>query len=284
VAVDAASYIRLDGGRLMVHPEFREVLASHGLDSFDSLFAAKQGELLREIAGRGNVRLDLPEGVFFLKRHNRETFFHWLRHLLLLKRVCPPGRREFRNCFDLERIGIATALPVAFGEERRPLLYGRSLILSAKIAEAEPLNLYLERKFHPPLSREGMSKKRQLILQVADIARLFHKSLYNHRDFYLNHFFVREQSAGGVEIFLIDLQRMERRKYLRRRWLIKDIAALHYSADSSIISRTDRIRFLRRYLERRRLGPTEKAFARRVIRKARRIAQHDQKIARRARS
>jgi len=152
VALEASSYIALDEGRLLVHPDFLGLLSSYGLDSFDSLFAARLGKLLREVAGRGNVRLDLPEGTFFLKRHNPETFAHWLRHLFLLRKASSPGRCEFRNCLALQRVGIGSALPVAFGEEKRGLRYSRSLILSAKISGAEPLDDYLKRNFPLRLS------------------------------------------------------------------------------------------------------------------------------------
>ena len=62
------------------------------------------------------------------------------------------------------------------------------------------------------------------------VARRFHAAGYNHRDLYCCHFFVKEPEPGRFEIRLIDLQRVQRRRRFRRRWIVKDLAQLAYSA------------------------------------------------------
>ena len=73
---------------------------------------------------------------------------------------------------------------------------------------------------------------------------------------------------------MIDLQRVRRKAGLRKRWYVKDVAALWHSAPRPPVTRTDAIRFLREYFGVRKLGRREKAFAARVTGKAGRIARH----------
>ncbi|MHC4625735.1 MAG: hypothetical protein ACYTDV_02025, partial [Planctomycetota bacterium] len=52
---------------------------------------------------------------------------------------------------------------------------------------------------------------------------------------------------------------------------------IHYSAPGQAFSKTDRLRFLLRYVGRNRLTGQDKMFIRKVVRKARRMARHDKK-------
>ena len=73
----------------------------------------------------------------------------------------------------------------------------------------------------------------QIIFQVAHIARRFHAAGYNHRDLYCCHFLIREPAAGRFDIRLIDLQRVQRRRWFRWRWIVKDLAQLAYSRSAA---------------------------------------------------
>ena len=78
---------------------------------------------------------------------------------------------------------------------------------------------------------------------MAEIARRFHAAGYNHRDFYTCHFLVKEPAPGQFDVRLIDLQRVQRRRWFRRRWIVKDLAQLAYSAPRDRIGseRDDRL-------------------------------------------
>jgi hypothetical protein len=54
---------------------------------------------------------------------------------------------------------------------------------------------------------------------------------------------------------------------------VKDVAQLLHSAPRPPVTRTDQVRFLRTYFAVDRLGPRERRFARRVLRKAASIAR-----------
>jgi heptose I phosphotransferase len=118
-------------------------------------------------------------------------------------------------------------------------------------------------------------RKRTLIGRLAQLARRLHDAGLNHRDFYLNHFFLGPDDI----LYLLDLQRVQRRDRVPRRLLLKDLAQLNYSAQVyGGFTRSDRLRFLRRYLETRRLDSAGKGLARAVLAKTARIARHDAKL------
>jgi tRNA A-37 threonylcarbamoyl transferase component Bud32 len=107
----------------------------------------------------------------------------------------------------------------------------------------------------------GTLDPRRAVRAIADLARRLHACGLVHRDLYLCHLFVR---PGEYDLTLIDLARLMRSTSRRRR--VKDLAALLSSAEG-LVSRTGLWRGLRLYGGSRKL-------ARRVIRKARRIARH----------
>ena len=74
---------------------------------------------------------------------------------------------------------------------------------------------------------------------------------------------------------LIDLQRVEHRRRFRRRWLVKDLAQLAYSAARDRITRTHRIAFLRHYLGVRKLRPEDKRLVRAVLAKKGRMERRE---------
>jgi len=103
--------------------------------------------------------------------------------------------------------------------------------------------------------------RRKAVRACADIARRLHESALVHRDLYLCHFFV---AKGDDRIWLIDLARLTKTRSARRR--VKDLASLVHSAQG-LVSRSDLWRGLRRY-------GGDKALARKVIKKAAKIARH----------
>ncbi|MEJ2745762.1 MAG: lipopolysaccharide kinase InaA family protein, partial [bacterium] len=161
--------------------------------------------------------------------------------------------------------GIETMMPVAFGESRRLPWRGPSFILTAEVG-GKRLEDYVR------LLCGKFREKRGIIAALADCARRLHRAGLNHRDLYLSHVFLR---ASGPA--LIDLQRVESNARGTNRWVVKDLAALNYSSPASVVSRTDRMRFLLRYLGVETLDADGKAFLKRIHRKTERIRRHDLK-------
>ena len=122
---------------------------------------------------------------------------------------------------------------VAYGEQLLPDGLVESFVLTEELHGYVELDRFLRTRF--PAPRPGSAAPRdpdltRLVRQLAALVRRFHQSGFNHRDLYCCHFFLREPSPGQFQIKLIDLQRVQHRRWLRRRWLVKDLAKLAWSA------------------------------------------------------
>ncbi len=107
-----------------------------------------------------------------------------------------------------------------------------------------------------PASAGAASRNDQTILshdfslsdELASLIGRFHALGYVHRDLYLSHVFFDATAPPPHRLRLIDLQRVLRPVWRKRRWIVKDLAALNYSTPTTMASRTDRLRWLRSYL------------------------------------
>jgi hypothetical protein len=101
-----------------------------------------------------------------------------------------------------------------------------------------------------------------------------HQSGFNHRDFYLCHLLIGTEENNKDELFIVDLHRVDVRKKVPERWIIKDLAALNYSSKSINITRTDKLRFLKYYLSTCKISEQEKRFILKIIKKTNRMIKH----------
>lgn len=256
---------------MWVAPEFLGCLEHAGLASFEQMMTNQSGSLLRTLPDRENWRLELTHAgaprVMYLKRHRERSRLRW--RWPLLRRVGPSsaGRTEAINIGLLDRHGLASMPLVAYGDR---LVRGvrESFVLTAELTGFTQLDHFLRRRFltvaEEPRRDRALAR---LIDAVADVARRFHAAGFNHRDFYACHFFIREPCREQFDVHLIDLQRVERRRRLRRRWVVKDLAQLAYSAPRERITATRRLAFMRRYLGVPRLRPADKRLIRQVVAK-----------------
>jgi len=64
------------------------------------------------------------------------------------------------------------------------------------------------------------------------------------------------------------------RKKVPERWIIKDLAALNYSARSKNINRTDKLRFLKHYLSVSKILKRDKLFILKILKKTNKMIKH----------
>ena len=271
----------LDAGRMWANPEFVPQLERAGLASLASVMASQSGRLLRTLSDRENWRLEFDGAgqrrqAMYLKKHRIRSWSCWLRAKLGAGPGATPGRIEAHNVERLQRSGIAAMRLVAYGEGLRGDGVAESFVLTEELAGYLPLDDFLRRRFEPinqtPAQIPAVQRDprlARLIADVADVAARFHGEGFNHRDLYCCHFFIREASRGRFLVNLIDLQRVERRRWLRRRWVVKDLAQLAYSAPRERITRTCRLAFIKRYFQVERLLPEHKRLIRQVLAKQR---------------
>ena len=265
---------------------YERLLSACGLDSMEAVFRFDRGERLDKPGlepwrQRWRICLAGPDqvaGTFYLKRFQdppvRRQWHRWLQG------QWPWGTAavEWRNARDLAAAGIPAAEAVAFGQEMVGLWERRSFVL-LRAVEGTSLERWVPGNLPPRGRQTDWDHRRARVESLARFVASFHGAGFVHRDLYLSHVFI--ESGGGtpsgsaVEGYrLIDLQRVFRPRWRARRWVVKDLAALHFSTPADSLSTWERLRFLVRYVQTcGRFGPARK-LARSVQAKARRMAAH----------
>ncbi len=268
----------MDSGRLLVNRRFSDILHQNGLTTFDALFALPSGEVVRQIKSRSTARITLSaDGVqrtFYLKRHEPPRLRERLRPLLNLGRPILGARNEWQAILRFHAAGIPTMTPVAFGEAA-----GRSLLVTEDLGTDFTLLDWVDKTADagPGASAQqrtdAESLKRKLIRRVAGLARRMHEAGIHHQDFYLNHILWRGEPAD-LDLRVIDLGRVGFAESLSRRWILKDLAQLDFSARR--LSCADRLRCLRLYFG-RPFSRADRRLVRLITMKSRHIAAHTAK-------
>ena len=262
--------------------EYKTAFSKSGLTSIEEVFsfdAAKN--LTKSNLARFRTRLQfeidspqLPSSTtVFMKRYDRPPVFVQVRNWLSHHNRRSNALREFEAAKKLTAAGINTPKVVSYGEQWSSMFEERSFIITEKIPDAESLERKLPDCFNGPATTENLKLRRNFIVQSAAFIRKFHETNYRHRDLYFSHIFYSDTG----EFYLIDLARVFRPIILRRRFQIKDIAQVYYSAPGKHFSETDRMRFYMAYTGQKRLTKKDKIFIRKVINKAERMARHDLK-------
>jgi UDP-glucose:(heptosyl)LPS alpha-1,3-glucosyltransferase len=268
------------GPDLWVNEIFAGLLERHRLSRAGALMeAAKRGEIEYNRDKKIGV-LALGDGSgeleFFLKAHRREPSCLDVFRRLLGRPVPGEGVKEWRNFLAMQAAGIPTATPAAAGE-----LYQagaqQSFIMTLRLSGYLPLDDYIAASFNKPLSEPLLRHKRVLIGALAELARRLHGCGFNHQDFYLCHIFAKTGNAESPDLRIIDLQRVGYRRRPARRWIIKDLAQLHYSSMELPISERDRLRFVAAYWPNTSRW-LRRVMLRRILAKSRAIGRHDAKL------
>ncbi|MFN0050699.1 MAG: lipopolysaccharide kinase InaA family protein [Planctomycetales bacterium] len=292
-----------DGGRLEVNAQFGDLLRAHRLETCDAWFQLSSGDVVRKAGPRETRRITLagPSGseTLYLKRHEsapwRDRIMPWLHGA----RPILGARNEWNAILKFIAEGIPTMTPVACGQlGSRSLLVTQALpaqchllefVGGRELPEDAPASQTLLRQTRTslwidpdhdganPLNRAPEAPTsltvRDLLPQVARIARRMHAAGLQHQDFYLNHLLLCDEGPEPV-VRVIDLGRVRRHDHLPLRWIVKDLAQLNFSARR--LPCRERLRFLRLYLN-RPFTPADRRLVERIQRKSDRIAAHTRK-------
>ena len=271
-------FVVLDKGRLLLQKRWTELFRRGGLESFEDFMCTMQGQIIGQRADRVRMRIELdsPDGreVFYLKRHHRPGLLGRLARGLGISPKVSAGRQELINILHLKRSELATMSVAAVGEGEGG---AGSFIMVEELTGYEPLDDFLKGFLSKSDQPGQVQKKRELIRAVGSYVRKLHEAGMVHQDLYLCHLFVRPENPAE-SLSLIDLQRIRKLWRVRGRAQIKDLAELNYSAGQVGISRTDRLRFVLEYFQRRRLNRRQHLLVGLIKRKTRRIARHDRKL------
>lgn len=259
-----------------VNSDYESAFSEAGLTSIDAVFSFNGGRNLSKnnlAKYRARLRFEIsaPPVTVFLKRYNRPPISVQLRNWLAARCRVSYGVLDVKASDKLAAAGINTPKILFYGEQWGALFEKRSFAITEKIPNAESLERKLPDSFNKPDTVEKLRLRRSFITELAAFIRRFHDTGYRHRDLYLSHLFYSDSG----EFYLIDLSRVFRPVVRGRRFRVKDIAQLYYSAPAGYITRADRLRFYINYTGRNKLTWKDKAFIRKVVHKARRMARHE---------
>ncbi len=259
-----------------IDPDYKTAFSKLGLTSIDAVFSFNAAKNLAKdnLAGfrsRLQFEIGLPPTTVFLKRYDRPPILAQLRNWLSARRRISCGFLDFEPANKLTIAGVNNPKIISYGEQWGIFFEKRSFIITERIPDADSLERKLPDCFNAPNTVENLKLRRNFTTQLAGFVKKFHETNYRHRDLYLSHIFY----ADSGNFYLIDLARAFKPIIWRRRFRIKDIAQVYYSAPARYFSKTDRLRFYFGYTGQNKLTRKDKIFIRKVINKAKRMARHD---------
>jgi tRNA A-37 threonylcarbamoyl transferase component Bud32 len=249
--------------------------------TLERVFAHEPTRYLRRIPGRQSFSVVLAGGSsLVIKRYRGEERSEWWHRLLHGLPRRSQARREGENLIALAELGLPVPQALFWVEERsatarpwrgRREAGGRSALAMELVLHREDLR---ER-----LARTGVEDHRARARELAQLVARLHRAGWFHRDLYLQHVAVVERE-GAPSLVLLDTARARRARAPRRRWLVKDLAALLHSTPDNV-SGASRLRWFADYASAAgiRSRREKRAWLRAVLAKRRRIAAHRPRFA-----
>ena len=211
---------------------------------FEALYALT-GEVYRQTEHRRTLRCEIAGRGYFAKQHSGVAWRDIVTSWASLKRPVIGARQEYRACARLADAGVPAPRVAAFGECGASPGTQRSVVL----CDALDGFVSLEDIANDwALNPRPTAVKRRLLVAVAHLAARMHAAGVFHRDFYLCHLLANaaKLADGEVELAVIDLHRAVVGADGRDA-RIRDLAALHYSAEAVPLAETDFARFVAAY-------------------------------------
>jgi heptose I phosphotransferase len=241
-------------------------------EAFD-LIMALEGEVFRSLAGRRTLRFIRDGKGYFAKIHQGVGWGEIFKNLFMLRRAVLGAREEWRAIQRFEELGVDTMTIAGFGERGMVPSQRQSFLITDELVGMVSLEDYCRPWLTAP---PPVALKRAIIAKVASIAKCLHNNGINHRDFYICHFLldptivVDFYAISNLCLYVIDLHRVQIRSHTPRRWVEKDVAALHFSSMDIGLTLRDRMRFMKMYRGRplRQILNEERDFWMTVERKA----------------
>jgi len=261
--------------------ELRDGLAScfEGEDPFTAIMSL-EGEIYRQMDGRRTLRFERGGRGYFAKIYHGVGWREIVKNLCKFSLPVVDATTELHAIRRLEQLGIKTMAVAGFGRRGLNPARRESFLITDELVEMPSLETFCKDwPTDPPPPR----LKREMINELAVMARKLHENGVNHRDFYLCHFLLdigRLRTASDsprVQLHLIDLHRVQIRRQTPLRWTIKDLGGLMFSSLGIGLTTRDFFRFIKVYRQRplRDILTGERGFWRRVVRRALKFYRRD---------
>jgi heptose I phosphotransferase len=213
---------------------------------FDAVMSV-DGEVHRAKEGRRTVSFEHEGREYFAKVHGGIGWGEVMKNLLQFKVPVVDASNEWLAAERLQEVGVETVTIVGKGLRGANPATRDSFVIMDGLAERDVVEFLLKRGV-------SSSLRRMITHKVAETAKRMHGAGINHRDFYLCHFHAPERDWSewtGEDDFVLpvmDLHRAQLRKNVPKRWIVKDLGALLYSAMDCDVSKREVVLFLKVYL------------------------------------
>lgn len=197
----------------------------------------------------------------YVKRYN--VFSLRVRVMSLFQRS--PALRALAGTRMLAAAGFRTPTPVAAVEYRCWGMLEKSFFLTVQVAGAVPADQYWW-----GLRRGPVAARRTFVEGLAGLFADLHAAGIYHNDLKDANVLVRVGAGGVLEYFLLDLERVRRRRVLATRRRVKNLVQLHRTL-GRVATLRENLYFLRAYLgQRARDVQLRRRWRRRICAAARR--------------
>lgn len=225
---------------LYLHDSLKPYFSDHTA-LFDQLMSLN-GDKFRALEGRLTQRVRIGDHTYFIKQHRGVGWKEIFKNLFQLKLPVLGARNEWQALQVLATWGISAPKAMAYGERGVNPANKESFILMQDLKDTISLeDLGKQWCVQPP----KFGHKKQIIEEVARIAKTMHSKGMNHRDFYICHFLMALDEP--FQLSLIDLHRAQIRSVTSQRWIVKDLAALYFSSKDIGLTKRDLYRFMKKY-------------------------------------
>ncbi|MBO6558275.1 MAG: lipopolysaccharide core heptose(I) kinase RfaP [Pseudomonadales bacterium] len=225
------------------------------------------GEVYRQIDDRRTFRVLLENRPYFVKVHHGVGWREIFKNLMQGRAPVLGAKNEWLAIERLHAWGVPTMTASLYCERGVNPSARRSAIMTESLEPTISLEDY---------KADDAVQKRKILEEVARISGLMHRAGVNHRDFYLCHFLMRTDKTTVIELHVIDLHRAQVRDRVPRRWQVKDLGGLLFSAFDKKLTRRDLLRFIKVYSKQDlRDALSDKSLWRQVVKRAKKLYLQD---------
>ena len=229
---------------MLVNKDYLSLLENNGISTLESLWDIQGEPVKKKLAERGTERVFLTSDESgdkvesYVKRYLPLPLKEYFKALTSFRPFFPSGAmHEWKAVLAFHEAGLSTMEPIAAGRFKD----GRSVVMMKGITNYQRASDLL-----PQLQGD---RRRRLILAIAEVSGKMHSAKIAHQDFYLVHLFVKKDDASNdFKVMPIDLQRLIIGPRFSRRWRVKDLGQLLYSA-MEFTDQRDWWLFWRKYAE-----------------------------------
>ena len=234
--------LRRDGINFWIREEARDLFIKNNhldfrnMNSFPGFLMLKDSKIKRLTS----ACLD-PENSqkkYLIKVYKYPGFYNKFKYIFRPSK----GYQEWKLAHEIEKRGIPTILPLAFGERRRWGLRLESLIVTEQLSDCINLEELLFGK-----NLEDFSLKRAIIREYGKLAGRIHGQGILQDDFDPNNMLLQWVNTRDFRLFLIDLERVKLFNTLSIKKRVRNLAKLNRMGRR--LKKTDRLRFLKSYLD-----------------------------------